>query len=276
MYEAVKLPEPPVERGILILIPYAVEPDGSHGPVLREQLGELRLHEGEVGVGILLFGIAARAAPGPPARGILPPPVDERVVEVYAEPLPVALLGQFTHHVARKGRGLHDVVGRLGRAEHRESVVVARCEADVAGPRLAKCRNPFPGVEPCRVECSGELRIFVAVDVEVGHHPFALPEQGIETPVDEDSETGVGELPPCGDVFGSRHIPRLCCGAYGEQGGTAAEKEFFHADLGICFPKIRKGSENPPPGFGISFFCRSAPRTTCRRESLRHPPWLRG
>lgn len=147
---------------------------------------------------------------------------------MYAQPLPVALFGQLLHHVAGEGRGIDDVVGRLSGVEHRESVVVARRDADVAGARLAECRYPRPGVEFRGVEPSGELLVLAVVEVEVGHGPFALPEHGIEPPVEEDAETAVGEGLACGKVFRCRHIARLGPGPGGEEERTAEEEEFFH------------------------------------------------
>ena len=221
---------------MLVLIPHAVEPDRPDRAVLREQLRELGLHEVEVGVGILPLGRASRTEARAAARGILAPPVDERVVEVHAQPLPVALFGQLAHDVAGEGRGLDDVVGRLRRAEHREAVVVARREADVARSGLAEGRDPRRGVEGGGVEGPGELLVFAVVDVEIGHHPLALTHQGVEPPVDEDAEAVVGEPGAGGEVLGSGHIARLCRSRHCEECGAAEQDEFFHGLFGM-FPQ---------------------------------------
>ena len=248
--QSVQFVQAPVEPGIFVLVPHAVEPDCPHRAVLREQLGELRLHEVEIGLRILLFGRTSRAAPRAAARGVLPPPVDERIVEMDAQTLPAALFGQLLHHVASERRGVRDVVGRLRRAEHRESVVVARREADVAGSCLAEGRHPRLCVECRRTERPGELLVFVVVDVLVGHHPFALSEQGVETPVEEDAEPSIGESLPCGEVLGRRLVGGLCGRVRGEQRGAAAKQQFFH---GVFRVEVSKYSENfrnfrmPPP-----------------------------
>ena len=59
--QRVELVEPPVEVGVAVLVPDAVEPDGPHLAVVGQQLGELRLHEGEVAVGVLRPFGASRA-----------------------------------------------------------------------------------------------------------------------------------------------------------------------------------------------------------------------
>ena len=145
-----------------------------------------------------------------------------------ADALTVALVAELLQHVAGKGRRVDDVVGRLRGVEHRESVVVARREADVARPAFADGRHPGLGVESGRIEASGELFVFAVVQVEVGHRPLALRQHGVEPPVEEDAETGVGELLPRGKVFRSRTVAGLGCGREREQRGAAQGAEMLH------------------------------------------------
>ena len=75
---------------------------------------------------------------------------------------------------------------------------------------------------------SGELFVFAVVQVEVGHRPLALRQHGVEPPVEEDAETGVGELLPRGKVFRSRTVAGLGCGREREQRGAAQGAEMLH------------------------------------------------
>ena len=61
--------------------------------------------------------------------------------------LPVAFVRQFFQYVASEGGGIHDVVVRPLRVEHREAFMVAGCEADVSCPGSLDGGDPFTCIE---------------------------------------------------------------------------------------------------------------------------------
>ena len=277
MDQRVELAQAPVERGVAVLVPHAVEPDGPHLAVLGEQLGELRLHEVEIGVGVLLFRGAARAEARAAARSVLAPPVDERVVEVEADALAVALVRQLLHHVAGEGGRLDDVVGRLRRAEHREALVVARGEADVAGARLAEGRDPLARVEACGIEARGELLVLAVVEVGVGHVPLALPEHGVEPPMEEDAEAAVGELLPRGEVLGCGSVAGLRREAAqaaerGQKGGDSFHFEGLGLSVSCKDMRISRNMKAEALIIACAGACLPARPSTCPIGSARRPP----
>ena len=131
MDKGILLGQLPVERRILVLIPPAVKPDGSHLAVVGEQLCQLIVHKLivalPVAVGIGTSCSSARTAP----RSILTPPVDVRVIEMDADALLVALVSKLLNDVALERCGVHDVIIRILGMEHREALVVSGGEADI-------------------------------------------------------------------------------------------------------------------------------------------------
>ena len=191
-------------RAVAVVVPHAVQPDAVHAPIAREQFAELPFHKVEVGVIVGLAGMSLAVAR--PSRGIVGArPVDERIVEVEAQPLPVAFVGQFAHDVASEGRGRHAVCRLVGEP-HREAVVVARGEAHVARPRLFEGCHPRPCVEAVGIERPGRLGIFGRVEARVAQVPFALSEEAVNAPMQEDAEAALGKLLPCFPVFGRRFV----------------------------------------------------------------------
>ena len=59
------------------------------------------------------------------------------------------------------------------------------------------------------VEGLRELGVFVAVDVAIGHDPFAGSYHGVESPMEKDAEFGVLKFGACEQVVGSGHIACL-------------------------------------------------------------------
>ena len=92
MDEGILLGQLPVEVGVLVLVPPAVEPDGTDGAVLGEQLGQLVVHEAVVGGPVTLRVGATRTATGATPRSILALPVDVRVIEMNVYALFVTLV----------------------------------------------------------------------------------------------------------------------------------------------------------------------------------------
>ena len=144
--EGILLVESPVES-LFLVVPHAVEPDGTDGAVVREQFRQLAVHEGIVGRpvgGALVVGHILAAAGG--IVGAIP--VHVGIVEVQLE----SLLGtggrEFLQHVASEGRGLDDIVVAGFAVPHGESVVVAAGEGDVLCACLLEEQYPLAGAEP--------------------------------------------------------------------------------------------------------------------------------
>ena len=206
----VEVAEPPVEAGRPVVVPLAVEPDAMDGPVARQELGDLVRHEGEVGVVVVRGGAA---------RIVRSPPVQERIVEAEREALLGAGLRELRERVAPERRRVDDVVVRLRGVEHREAVVVARCDRDVARAGALERAGPGAGVEVRRVELR-RLRLVVRErHVRLAQVPLALAPDGVDAPVDEDAEAplrerlaGVDALGRDGRADGAGGEKRKKCG----------------------------------------------------------------
>ena len=117
--------------GVGVVIPPSVEPDGTDLSVLGEKLCELGIHKIVVAPPVRIvegFGGATGAA----CRVVFASPVDVRVVEVKFYPLAVTFICELADDISTVW-GIHNVVVRLFGVPHRESFVVAGCEADVFG-----------------------------------------------------------------------------------------------------------------------------------------------
>ena len=102
-------------------------------------------------------------------------------------------LGQLCHDVLSIGR-MHDVIVALPRVPHREAVVVARSEGDVARTGLFENLGPGFGVEIMRIEGIGRLGILFSAERPVLQIPFSLCKSGIDAPMNEDAESIFGKL----------------------------------------------------------------------------------
>ena len=93
MDQRVRLREPPIGiRGGLV--PHPVEPDASHGPIVREQLCQLRVEKIEIAVPIAAFRTSrfvTGRAPGP-IVGVVP--IELGVIEEELDALPLAFVRQ--------------------------------------------------------------------------------------------------------------------------------------------------------------------------------------
>ena len=109
-------------------------------------------------------------------------------------PCRAALVGELLQRVARERRPVDDVVARRLRREHREAVVVARRDRDVADAGAPwrvdthSCASNLIGIERRR-----EPLVVVDGDAAVLHHPFALTELAVDAPVDEHPELRVAK-----------------------------------------------------------------------------------
>ncbi|EJX02685.1 hypothetical protein EVA_09209 [gut metagenome] len=189
------LVELPVERGlVLIMIPPSVEPNAIDTTIVGEQLAELVVHEGVVATPVLLVRgtteFLARAA----ERIVETMPVEVAVVEVEAQAAIVAGIGQLLQNVALEGSAIDDIVRVLGGVPHGETVVVARSEGDILRTRLTERAHPLVGIEARRIKTVGQMGILLVVDTLVVHHPLAVAEHGVDTPVDENTKLEVLEF----------------------------------------------------------------------------------
>ena len=245
----VEVAEPPVEAGRPVVVPLSVEPDAMDGPVARQELGDLVRHEGEVGVVVVRGGAA---------RIVRSPPVQERIVEAEREALLGAGLRELRERVAPVRRRIDDVVVRLRGVEHREAVVVARRDRDVARAGALECAGPGAGVEVRRIELR-RLRLVVRErHVRLAQVPLALAPDGVDAPVDEDAEAPLRERLAGLDALGG---DGRADGAGGEE--EEAGKDSFHGRNGRMHA-VARGR------------CRRARRSRRLRCGRSAPAWRTG
>ena len=192
--KAVLLVETPVKLGVVLLVPVAVKPDGTDGAIVGEQLGELMLHESEVGVIVVLVLGLADTHTAPSLRIVGARPVYVRIVEVELDAILLTGISELFEHIAVEGSTIDDVIV-IGRClEHREAIVMTGGKGDVAGTGGLERLDPFLGVELGGIETVGQVGIFLIINVAVTHHPLAVAEHGVESPVDVDAKLVVLEF----------------------------------------------------------------------------------
>ena len=87
-----------------------------------------------------------------------------------------------------EGGSIYDIeIGLLG-AEHGKSVVMARGDGDIFGPRSFDGRHPFGSIEPRRIKAGGKQIVFRTLDVLVVLVPLALGGHTVYSPMQEDTE----------------------------------------------------------------------------------------
>ena len=196
--------------------PLAVEPQ-NRWIVGRDQLAELRLHVRDV----LGFPAVAHFRLPVSSRRIFAGcidvlrwmvPIHDRVVKAESDPFLFRFICQRAHRIFTVGRPIDDVVRARFAVEHREPVVVLRCDDDVLHAGGLGDAHPFGGVEPDRVELSGELFVPRPRNVRPRHDPLAdllgsvavelAGRHGVEAPVDEHAEPSLA--PPL-------HAPVAIC-----------------------------------------------------------------
>ena len=179
-----------------------VEPDETDRAVAGEDLFELGLD--------LLFEIATEVAllhglreiPGVAGCVGAMPVLILRVVKAQGHAGFVTGLGELFHRIAGKRSGVDDVVVANGGVVHGEAVVMLGCENKVFRTGVLSELDPRTGVELDRVEPGGELFVVGDGNLVAEHDPFGdavdVPTiplaggNGVETPVDEHAEAGVG------------------------------------------------------------------------------------
>ena len=196
----------PVEIRILILIPPTVKPYRPYLAIIGEELGELVVHELIVALPVAQRVRATCATTRSAPHGILTIPVDMRVVEVESDALLVAFIGEFLEDVTMERGGIHDVVVRILRLEHRETLMMASGEADVLGSRSLDGCHPLRRIEMGRIEATRQLGVLLVVQVLVGHRPFARGKHAIQSPVQEDAKLIILEFLSGLQVLRSRLI----------------------------------------------------------------------
>ena len=194
MYQRIKFVVPPVVP--FRHVPVPVEPDCAYFPVIAEQFGQLPFHELEVGRRVRASFRPSRTPSGPSSRGVLPAPVDERVVKVQSETFFMAGFGKFFYDVPSERCRIRNIIICVFRAEHGESVMVSCGEADILCARAFYGLHPFFRIEPCRAEPSRQFFILLIIDILIVEHPFPVSEHRINTPVDENAEPCFPELLP--------------------------------------------------------------------------------
>ncbi len=191
-----------------------VEPDQADGPVLGQQLAELRLDLAfQVGCEVLAAFVEVPVV-ARPVRVV--PVLVLRVVEAELDARFRACLRQLGQRVAAERRGVDDVVRAARRAEDGEPVVVLGGDDQVAHPRLHRQLHPRARVEAHGVETLGERRVRLPRDAPAEHDPLAdarhllaLPHacrDGVQAPVDEHPEA---RLPPPGQPRVVDHRSRV-------------------------------------------------------------------
>ena len=192
MNERVSFGEMPVGIG---LVPHAVEPDAADGAVVGEEFGELAVHVGvDVRVEVAVIG-AAVVPGGATAREIVRVmPIELRIVEVKLDALAVSFVGEHFERIFFVGRALDDVPVREFGVEHGEAVVVAGSDGDVLHAGGFGESDPGFGVEFFGIEKVREALVVVELELAVVEDPFAVTEDAVDAPVDEEAEFVVLEV----------------------------------------------------------------------------------
>ena len=144
------------------------------------------------------------------AQGIIQAvPVEVGIIEMQLDAVSLARIGEFLEHITLEGGGVDDVVVAGSALEHRETVVVARGDGNVAGTGILDGTHPCIGIEARRIEAGWQLGILVTANALVEHHPLAIGQHGIDTPVNEHTQFIVLELLAGTQVLLAGNIGRL-------------------------------------------------------------------
>ena len=190
--EGVLLLESPVEF-LLLVVPHAVEPNGSNRAVIGQELSQLTVHEGIIAVPIR-GGRVVRTVLAGSRRVVRALPIHVAVVEMEFEVLLPASLCEFTNDVALERSGIHDVVRACLRCPHRKAIMMPAGKGDVLSACLLEELCPFASVEEGRVEASRKLGVLVSIKVTIVHHPLSVGQHGIDAPMKENAELAVLKL----------------------------------------------------------------------------------
>ena len=186
----------------LRLIPHTVEPDATDRPVVGEQLGELRIHVGDVAREAACIRPIG-CSPSLTARKIIRMmPVELRIVKKQLQPFFRAGIRQLAHHIARERRTFHDVVVGDFRVPERYPIMMARDECDVLhSGRFCRSR-PRRRIELRGIETRHQTFVVGGTDATIVHHPFAVLQNRRWPPVNEQAELRVLVPAACGQILG--------------------------------------------------------------------------
>ena len=118
----------------------------------------------------------------------------------------MTFLSEFAYNVAFEWCGVYYIVVPLLGGPHRESLVMACGDGDVASSRCLDGCHPLAGIEARRIEARCRLAVFLKGYACVLHIPFALRKCGIQAPVQEYSEAHIGKFFSRFQILGSRRI----------------------------------------------------------------------
>ncbi len=210
MYLRIEFVQTPVEPGILILIPYPVEPDSSDLAVTGKQFGELVEHELMIGRPFTGQRAAGFATGTPHGIIVGSVPIDQRIVKMQPDALLVTLTRQLFENVAPERCRIDNIIRRLLRVEHRKAVVMPRGNAEVLCPGGLYIGYPPGRIEFGGIKSSGEFRIFPIRKILVIHYPFAVGKHTVKSPMNEYTELPVAEIFAVPEVLCCRDITLLC------------------------------------------------------------------
>ena len=193
--EGILLVELPVEgRRVGIVLPLTVKPDGADWTIVGEQFGQLVVHEFVILRPVGGSGIVGQFILVASQRIVQPMPVQVGIVEMQFDAMALAGVGKFLEDVTLEGGGIDDIIVADCTLEHRETVVMARGDGNIAGTGVLDGAHPLVGIKARGIEACRQLGILVAVDVLVEHDPLAVGEHRIDAPMDEDTKFIVLEL----------------------------------------------------------------------------------
>ena len=100
----------------------------------------------------------------------------------------LALIRQLLQDITSERRCVYNIVIRILRMEHRETVMMARGQTNILGAGGLDGRHPFAGIKPGRIKARREFGVLLPVDVGIVHIPFALRRHTVNTPMEENAE----------------------------------------------------------------------------------------
>ena len=124
----------------------------------------------------------------------------------------LASLGQFFDDISLKWSAINRVIATCCCFKERETIVMTGGNGDILSPSSFDCTYPSIGIELRRVESFSQLRIFLIVNISVGHNPFGYTHHRIEPPVQENSKLLILKLLTSFKIF-CRWLIRCLCHA---------------------------------------------------------------
>ena len=119
---------------------------------------------------------------------------------------------QFLDDISLKWSAINRVIATCCCFKERETIVMTCGNGDILSPSSFNCAYPSIGIKLQRVESFGQLRIFLIVNVSVGHNPFGYTHHRVEPPMQKNSKLLVLKLFTCFKIF-CRWLIRCLCHA---------------------------------------------------------------